>query len=60
MNTLAATAATVAAPPTPLAERLRGVADALLPAAAALLITVLVQRARNRRAGDRALPVSLA
>ncbi|NDP39460.1 MAG: hypothetical protein GZ093_12030 [Rhodoferax sp.] len=29
-------------------------------AAAALLITVLVQRARNRRAGDRGLPPSLA
>lgn len=57
MNTLAASAAPVAAPATPLADRLRGLGDTLLPAAAALLITVLLFSAAVGLAGFNPLEV---
>jgi general nucleoside transport system permease protein len=57
MNTLAAAAASLGAPVTPLAERLRGLADALLPAAAALAITVLLFSTAVALAGFDSLEV---
>ena len=51
MNTLAAPAARFNAPPTPLADRLRGLGDALLPAGAALLVTVILFSAAVAMAG---------
>lgn len=59
MNTLAAASAPVLPPasPSPLAVRLRGVADALLPALAALVITVLLFSAAVGLAGFNPLEV---
>jgi general nucleoside transport system permease protein len=57
MNTLAAAATPVVAPAAPLADRLRGLADALLPAAAATVIAVLLFSAAVGLAGFNPLEV---